>query len=359
MTEAIVTTSRTATELMSASAEDELRSMVHKIMRLTSGGRKLNQTQAAELAVYCYMTDLNPFNNEAYYLPNAGPIPGVAGVRRKANEYLTITSGPDDRFFVEFRDALPGEAAFDSDIGDIGKHDTLRIRSVSERWQQNALRIFKELITAGMESEMAWDRAERLNGSEPVWSSVGIVDHREQFGREPGTKGKDDLGTPDKWDRHERAEKRAEKWAIRKAFPSVILPDVDLGEQSQIDGAIVDAIIRDVTEELTNPEPPREESEILSELGFESEPAIEPVKQESKPKENGNGKNTEEIYQAVVDAKLSENIHAAKKALNRCKTGYTNPEQAIAWMTAYRGFRDMGGTVAQSAKQVNEGNKPK
>ena len=49
MTEAIVTTSRTATELMSTSAETELRSMVHKIMRLTSGGRKLNQTQAAEL----------------------------------------------------------------------------------------------------------------------------------------------------------------------------------------------------------------------------------------------------------------------------------------------------------------------
>lgn len=288
MTEAIVTTSRTSTELMSASAEDELRSMVHKIMRLTSGGRKLNQTQAAELAVYCYMTDLNPFNNEAYYLPNAGPIPGVAGVRRKANEYLAITSGPDDRFFVEFRDALPGEAAFDPDVGDIGKHATLRIRSISERWQQNALRIFKDLITAGMESELAWDRAERLNGSEPTWTSVGVVDHRETFGREPGTKGKDDLGTPDKWDRHERAEKRAEKWAIRKAFPSVILPDVDLGEQSQIDGAIVDAIIRDVTEELANPEPPREESEVLDELGFEPgtktepEPVPEPVPEPAK-----------------------------------------------------------------------------
>ena len=67
----------------------------------------------------------------------------------------------------------------------------------------------------------------------------------------------------------------------------------------------------------------------------------------------------DDIYQAVVDAGLSENVHAAKKALAKCKTGYETPEMAIAWMTAYRGFRDMGGTVAQAAKQVNEGNVPK
>jgi hypothetical protein len=45
--------------------------------------------------------------------------------------------------------------------------------------------------------------------------------------------------------------------------------------------------------------------------------------------------------------------------LAKCKTGYDTPEKAIAWMTLYRGWKDMGGTVAQSAKQANEGNEPK
>ena len=90
---------------------------------------------------------------------------------------------------------------------------------------------------------------------------------------------------------------------------------------------------------------------------IEAELTAEPAKQEPKP--NGNGNDTEAIYQAVVDAKLSENIHSAKNALAMCKTGYATPEIAIEWMTSYRGFRDMGGSVAQAAKQVNEGKTPK
>jgi recombination protein RecT len=80
---------------------------------------------------------------------------------------------------------------------------------------------------------------------------------------------------------------------------------------------------------------------------------------DAEPKPKGNDNNTEEIYQSVVDAKLSENIHAAKKTLAKCKTGYETPEKAIEWMRAYRGFRDMGGTVAQAAKNANAGETPK
>ena len=78
-----------------------------------------------------------------------------------------------------------------------------------------------------------------------------------------------------------------------------------------------------------------------------------------KPETNGKGNDLEAIYQAVVDAGLSENPHAAKKALGKCKTGYETAEMAIAWMTAYRGFRDMGGTVPQAAKNANAGEVPK
>ncbi|MHC4413330.1 MAG: hypothetical protein ACYSW6_10260, partial [Planctomycetota bacterium] len=68
---------------------------------------------------------------------------------------------------------------------------------------------------------------------------------------------------------------------------------------------------------------------------------------------------TDEIYQAVVEAKLSKNEHAAKNALAKCKTGWDTPEKAIAWMRLYRGWRDIDKTtVAQAAKQANEGNIP-
>ena len=113
---------------------------------------------------------------------------------------------------------------------------------------------------------------------------------------------------------------------------------------------------------------------IMTLAGYEPTPAeemtpdgvegkvVQPQKQtKSKPaaKPESNGNDLEEIYQAVVDAGLSENPHAAKKALGKCKTGYGTVELAIAWMTNYRGFRDMGSTVAQAAKNANAGEVPK
>ena len=105
---------------------------------------------------------------------------------------------------------------------------------------------------------------------------------------------------------------------------------------------------------------------IMTLAGYEPTPAEEmtPDVVEGKIVEpmtdgNGNDNDTDEIYQAVVDAKLSENIHAAKKTLAKCKTGYSDTGMAIAWMTLYRGWRDMGGTVAQAAKQANNGEVPK
>jgi hypothetical protein len=65
-----------------------------------------------------------------------------------------------------------------------------------------------------------------------------------------------------------------------------------------------------------------------------------------------------DVYQAVVDAKLSENTFGAKNALNKCKTGYDTNEKAIAWMRIYRGHRDSGLASNDAAAFANGGNMP-
>lgn len=66
----------------------------------------------------------------------------------------------------------------------------------------------------------------------------------------------------------------------------------------------------------------------------------------------------ETIYDIVVEAGLSENEHAARKALEKCKTGYNTPEAAIAWMRIYRAWRDMGLNPDPAAIKANAGEVP-
>ena len=117
----------------------------------------------------------------------------------------------------------------------------------------------------------------------------------------------------------------------------VYTPD-EVGADVDEDGSvIVDSVAIDVpdNEEVT-----------------ESQPDPEP---EPEPNGNSNG----DIYQAVVDAKLSENVHSAKTTLTKyCKTGYSDPAMAVAWFHLYRGWRDQDKTVTQAASKANNGEAP-
>ena len=143
---------------------------------------------------------------------------------------------------------------------------------------------------------------------------------------------------------HAGAKKRAEADALKQRY--------DVALEADFSTEVPEVIQAEFVSEGDNGKQ-RPEAEIVSELGYDFDKSDEP------PIEQTEELSPEDIYQAVVDAKLSENIHAAKKALGKCKTGYETPEQAIAWMTLYRGWRDMGGTVAQAAKSANAGEVPK
>jgi hypothetical protein len=98
--------------------------------------------------------------------------------------------------------------------------------------------------------------------------------------------------------------------------------------------------------------PAEEMPEIVE--GKMREPKTEP---QTEPAPESNGKD--DIYQAIYDTGLSQNVHSAKTTLTKyCKTGYDTVEKAVAWFTLYRGWRDSGKTVAQAASKANNGDKP-
>ena len=92
--------------------------------------------------------------------------------------------------------------------------------------------------------------------------------------------------------------------------------------------------------------------------------AAQPEQQPAAPapetgKDGENPQQPVDIFQAVTDAGLAENAHAAKSALEKyCKTGFDTPEKAIAWMRLYRAWRDLGGKPDTCADKANTGQVP-
>jgi hypothetical protein len=114
---------------------------------------------------------------------------------------------------------------------------------------------------------------------------------------------------------------------------------------------VVDSVMIDADPEDNGTEP-RDEATIKAELGYE----------QSEPDDNPPPNVAGDIYTAIVEAGLSENVHAAKNVLTHyCKTGYSDEDAAIAWMRLYRGWRDMDDktTPQEAAEKANAGDVPK
>ena len=80
---------------------------------------------------------------------------------------------------------------------------------------------------------------------------------------------------------------------------------------------------------------------------FENAPEPEPTTTESV-----------NIYDAVVAAGLSENEFAAKNAMAKAKPTPATADEAVAWMRAYRGWRDIGADSKKAAEYANKGEMP-
>ena len=366
------------TALLVAEQEEEIKRLARKLMRMTPGGQRLSADESTDLAVYSLLTGLNPFNAECYYMPKVGPIPGIAGYRVKTTDWLMAINNnrPDTRTWEEYRPAESHEADFDPDAGDIAWVCTLKDSISKERWEQRLIEFAERYHKMGATFQEARDAAKEDVGPCPSWSAVGVVKAEEHFSGNVWENNKkvEDKYKPEMWDRNERAKKRAAKGAYRKGFPNVKLPDPEYGEV--VEGVAIevkDTITKELAAEASKP--PRSEAQLLTELGYEPKPEpqvippvnLEPVEDPAWTEpttantSNDNGKSeTTSVYQAVVDANLSENEHSAKNALNKCRTGYDTPEKAIAWMRQYRAARDEadGQRRSSSSQQPTQPNHP-
>lgn len=123
----------------------------------------------------------------------------------------------------------------------------------------------------------------------------------------------------------------------------VYTPD-ELGADTDEEG-MIDTSFQPI--ESKTHEQPEQQYQAQSELPIAPPPA---------PKET-NGKDA--IYQAVVDAGLSENVHSAKSTLTHyCQTGYDTAEKALAWFRLYRGWRDLDNTPQDAGRKANAGEVP-
>lgn len=265
-----------STALLVSESEDEIKQVARKLMRMTPGGNRLTTDQATDLAVYSFITQLNPFNNECYYMDKVGPVPGIVGYRVKAAAWLRSTSpnAPAPRTQEEYRPATTEEADFDPDKGDIAWVCILSDSVSTASWEKRRLELMRSYREMGAEFHEAYELAAKDAGNKPCWQAVGVVKADEHFSGNVWRNNQkvENEYKPEMWDRNERAKKRAAKGCYRKGFPEVNIPDAEEGE-------IYDAEVREVKDNIalslnsTTAEPAHTEADNMKALGFDTEPA--------------------------------------------------------------------------------------
>jgi hypothetical protein len=297
---------------------EDVLDLTKRLQATIPGGRKLSQDEALSLAQLSVAHGLDPFNGEAWIIPGSGLMVGIKGLRKAARR---AANEEDGTFWTEFIHVPPStyDAPEDAIVYECKLRDTIS----TQAWAKAV-----NIMTS---ANVPYKDAIEAAGPAPVRVGIGIATPNE----------------PSKMPIHQRARKRAEADAIKQRY-DVSLQGTSFSAEEP--AGIVEA---EFEPEKDNGTEPRDESTIKAELGYEpTEP--EP---EDKPDINYG-----DIYAAIVEAGLSENVHAAKNVLTHyCQTGYSDVEAALAWMRLYRGWRDMDDktTPQEAAEKANAGDVPK
>ena len=360
-------------ELLVSDIKPQLEEMARKLLKLTPNGKRLDVGQATDLAVFSLINRLNPFEGESYYMDKVGPTAGVAGYRRKTNEYLMERYGPQATYFLEYVAATTLEADFNPDKGDVAWKVILHDSEMERRWMGQIIENLAGLKGAGYTGDDAYQIAREMAGPRPCVEAVGVVHANEKFTYDGGV---------EKWDRNERAKKRGEKQVLRRAYPVGvrIVGDAEMGE-------VIDGVARDVAMDVASQiaaGPKRPEGmtndDIIASMGFPPDPKpitvtqpvpgltlidLGPPEPEYVPLEPADTHlpppSPITPQQAAVDAGACPDIYQANAWYDRGK-GWCNkndPEAFVKWAKVVQGWMDTTGCdLEQAVGKANKGEKP-
>lgn len=226
------------------------REFAQRLKYMLVNGQKLADHDVFALAQYASATGLDPFAGECWIIPGKGVCPGIAGWRKKAQEQLEYEAKDAKvdgaHFWVEFVEANPADCVFDP-AKDIAYTAILRDSITQHRWRLSIIEATNEFMKMGAKFDESLKQAKELVGKEPVWIGHGVVFAGENF------------GGLDKFDRKERAQKRAEKLALRKRFPRIHLPEPE-GTDDVVDAGDFSIAVDEIK--------PRSTEENMNALGF-------------------------------------------------------------------------------------------
>lgn len=243
----------------------QARELTYRLRYMIVNGNKLSDHEVIALAQYAVATDLNPFAGECYFLPGTGPVPGIAGWRKKAQEQLEYEARAAGLqiapyFTVDYFDATTQEAVFNP-ATDLGYRAVIKDSVSQKQWSDSLFAMMRELRSAGVQD--AYKEAINIIGPQPTWSGVGVVFGSENFGR------------IEKFDRRERAKKRAEHAALKKRFPRVQLPEPQEMDYEETQFKVMTDV--EYKESLPEPKQVKSIDQLNVELGFDPEPEHTPT----------------------------------------------------------------------------------
>jgi len=218
-------------DLMLYGKSDDILALANRLQQTIPGGRKLTKEEALSLSQLSVAHGLDPFNGEAWIIPGSGLMVGIKGLRKAARRMAESEGGV---YWIDPRlvePALYGQPK-DAIVYEFRLRDTVTLGA----WSKT--------INTLTSSGMPYKEAIEVVGPPPVVLGVGIatVDERSKMGI------------------HQRARKRAEADAIKQRY------SVDFAVFTEDDN-VIEGELREPTNGSG-----KSELQILSELGFDSEP---------------------------------------------------------------------------------------
>lgn len=318
-------------QLMNAQSQSAIMDLANRLIKFPPTNKPLTTVQAAQLAVFSIMVDANPYAGEIY-ASDIGPQLGIPLYRRKAKEWNRAMGGSDDwDYSVNYRVAEDHEADFDPAKGDVAWVCELTDTKAMKEWQDSYVRFFNLAREAEASYKEADQLGTRMSGPRPVWTGTGVCYGSEHFSkmdveRWESKGGKnvpipkvDENGAPvyqpEMFDRNERAKKRAEKLALKKRYPDLIIPEFSEVQTPEMrvlienaEGKLVEA--EEIRESRTPAEKRAAARKAAADLGYDPDETagpeiIEEGEYTDKPTDPAwnPAENSGDVYAKVTDSK--------------------------------------------------------